>query len=112
MSTNLNQDYQYSLNSGDNSRYMNTGILDNRFRAFYSFTPPVYTAIDKVQDEEFIITPETEFRLDKISYIFFETSKLWWMLAQYNKEYDIRYYAAGVKIKIPSSSSVAKLGQN
>ena len=60
-------------------------------------------------DEDYQITPEYNELPDKLSYVLYESTRLWWVFALRNPDIlqdPIRDFVTGVNIKLPSAESV------
>lgn len=95
----ITSDYNYDQTISSSSRYSNTQIINNHLEFFDIDSKNVIS--NESQEQQFTITKDYEYRLDKISYLFYENTNMWYYIMMYNKQYDISYYKEGIIINIP-----------
>jgi nucleoid-associated protein YgaU len=72
---------------------------------------PGYPAIEKSSsDQYYTVTSETENRLDKISYSFYRTIELWWVIAHANNIINPFVVPVGTTLRIPQIGNLYSVG--
>lgn len=90
-----------SSTSRETSQYLNTPIKD-----WYLDIWVPRDFISRATDRLYIIPPEYERRPDLLSYEVYGTPRLWWLIAQRNKDVlidPLADFLPGVKIYIPEN---------
>lgn len=87
----------------------NAEYRDNQFMDVNVGMPRIGKSIS---DETFVITPEYEERPDKLAFVLYESSTLWWVFAARNPDIlkdPLGDFKAGTTIKLPASSSIQNI---
>lgn len=92
-----------------NSFLQNATYRDNQFLDVNVGLPSIGKSIN---DETFVITPEYEERPDKLAFVLYESSSLWWVFAARNPDIlkdPLGDFKAGTTIKLPASTSIQNI---
>ena len=99
-----------SVNVSSFSRYRNLYRLTNSDGYTYLETTPSITIEEDVTDTFFEVGKGYENRLDLVSYKFYNTTMLWWVIATLNKIDNPLLVEAGVILRIPTMSRLYSIG--
>jgi len=84
-------------------------MLDSQFLGANTGLPSIGKSIN---DESFTITAEYEERPDKLAYVLYEKTALWWVFAARNPDIlkdPLGDFKTGTVIKLPASSTIANI---
>ena len=84
-----------------NSRYSKVSVLKEESKSYHA-TNRIRGVAYNEGDSYYEVTNETENRLDKISYKFYNTPEYWWAIAHANNIFDCFNVSRGTKLRIPS----------
>lgn len=92
------------------SPYAQTGVLNNRYLGYLKIRPIPASGDDILYE----IEPQFAYRPDLLSYVLYDTSKLWWVFAQRNMDIikdPVFDFVPGTKIYLPQGPSLkSRLG--
>lgn len=100
---------EYKYNSKGNqklSRYKNLRRYIDADGYNFIETPDKVVIRESTLDRMFIVDPGCENRLDLVSYKFYGTPFLWWVLAKINNIQNPMYLPTGVILRIPPLNNI------
>ena len=103
-------DASTSSNLGAFSRYKNLFKLVNSDNETYIETPTRFVIDEDVTDTFFEVGKGYENRLDLISYKYYSTTMLWWVIAEINGIDNPLLVEAGTILRIPLMSRLYGIG--
>ena len=90
------------INYSHNGRYSNVNTLKEIGKSYHA-TNRIRGVVYNETDSYYEVTNETENRLDKISYKFYNTPEYWWVIAYANNVFDCFNIPRGKILRIPKS---------
>jgi nucleoid-associated protein YgaU len=98
-------------NFNNDSRYLRKDIFyDNEGESYFMDLPLNIEIKSNFQDSTYKVNVRTENRLDLIAHLFYNNSRLWWVIADANGIDDPSNVPVGTTLNIPSVSSIFGVG--